>query len=1820
MKKHIKTIINLTLILFMFSTFFVVKTWADEDDNSTEGTEEETVLVDETKDESDDESGDLDNDAVFEEDKDDKKEDDNSGDYTPAEGDSNQEKDKKTEDDNLSDENLKDNDTVDKDKEETSKGNNFRSLSKSNNENQLRNGNTNNETGYITFSSDEPFTVALSNKTWPETIEYSTDLLSWKKYDTVDEKIACNDVPTSVNYNKLFFRGTGNTYISTSTDNYSSFKINSPSENKVSCSGNIEALLDYDAVTEGQHPQMDAYAFYRLFENCSSLETAPNLPAETLAHHCYSFMFYKCTSLTAAPALPATTLVDHCYSDMFDGCSSLTAAPALPATTLADYCYSYMFELCTSLTAAPELSATTLATGCYSFMFFCCRSLTTIPALPAETLATDCYSYMFSGCTSLETAPALPATTLADNCYSYMFYGCTSLKLSETKENGYNIPYRIPSSGTGTEALGSLTSMFKDTGGEFKGTPDINTTYYLYGEEPVLERSYITFSSDEPFKILLTKKTWSDTGTIEYSTDLSTWSVYTTAGTEVVSSADQASVHRIYFSGTGNTYISQSENNYCSFRIIPLSENTVSCSGNIESLLDYGTVSSGKHPKMDSYAFYRLFASCTSLTSAPELPAETLSYHCYEYMFNNCTSLTKAPELPAQSLLFHCYDSMFRYCTSLVTAPALPATDLASNCYESMFENCTSLTSAPKLPAETLASYCYYSMFRDCKSLAKAPELPATTAAYACYQLMFYNCTSLIKAPELPATTLKDMCYYNMFSGCKSLTTVPKLSATTMIEHCYNSMFSGCEKILISETKGNGYNNPYRVPNEGTGTDAYYALNNMFAGTGGTFKGTPELNKTYYLYGEEPAPEGSFITFSSPESFTVKLGTENKKTWDGKVYYSIDKANWNEYSPGTIVEPNDDNEVYFRGKDNTQFAKGYISPNEDENEYSSFVLSGSNISCSGNIETLLDFEDVIEGNHPTAKSETFYSLFNECTSLVSAPELPLTELKTNSYRRMFAGCTSLTSAPALPATTLANHCYESMFEDCTSLVAAPALPATTLAIHCYSQMFAGCTSLSEAPVLPATELLDKYDIISVGCYLGMFKGCTSLETAPALPATTLASFCYESMFEDCTSLLTAPALPATTLENSCYYRMFYGCTSLETAPALPATTLASSCYSSMFEGCTSLTSAPALPATTLADHCYSSMFTDCTSLTTPSALPATELKPYCYTSMFSHCENIKLSETSDNGYHIPYRIPVSGTGTGEEEPMSLSGMFALTGGTFGGIYDDGTPELNKTYYLYDGVFSLYFDINYDGGTNPESRTKTYGETLGTLPSVSREGYFFDGWWNRLSGGRRYLETDTYPATKDWTLIARWVENLVGKEYKVDKTDILKAPDYYNTYYIFGDAKYQISKNRKYTLNIDKYDTNNNRCYLEFYFTNGTYHFRLGPVTYDPSKIITGVKITSGSGPTDDPYVFELVYTEKEKINPTVTIEGWKYGEEPNDPVIEGNTGQGTVKEEYKTKDSDDSTYSTDIPENAGNYTLRVTIAETSDYKGAEVTVDFSIAKADPSVTVPSAKTDLEYTGSAQELITAGSAEGGTMYYCIGQDSTTPTAYGTEVPKATDAGTYYVFYHVKGDDNHNNTEAQVLEAKIAKADPSGLFPEGYHLIAELGDKLGDVLLPEGWSWINEEQSVGQEGTHYFLAKYTGDSTNYKDVPVNIPVIVIKGTYSYVSGSSSCVWIKGSLGSLLFTFKRTINDKKTFDSFLSAYTDGKEMTQNAQYGIKQGSLIISLNDSILNSLSIGTHILKVKFIDGEATITFKVIDKSSGGGSSSKEYEPPKTGIE
>ena len=411
-------------------------------------------------------------------------------------------------------------------------------------------------------------------------------------------------------------------------------------------------------------------------------------------------------------------------------------------------------------------------------------------------------------------------------------------------------------------------------------------------------------------------------------------------------------------------------------------------------------------------------------------------------------------------------------------------------------------------------------------------------------------------------------------------------------------------------------------------------------------------------------PSHPYLTFRSPSSFTLKVN-DTTKHWDGTLEYSTDTSTWSTWDGTTTLSSatiGSDNVLYLRGTGNTKIT--------GDSENYKWVLTGSDISCIGNIENLLDYATVQSGSHPTMANYCYRSMFNGCTSLAKAPALPATTLADYCYAFMFADCISLTNAPALPATTLADECYHGMFNGCASLVKAPTLPATTLASYCYYLMFQNCTSLVKASTLPATTL-------AVSCYAHMFQNCTSLTQAPALPATTLANDCYYSMFEGCTSLTQAPALPATTLASYCYTHMFNGCANLPKTPELSATTLANRCYSFMFNGCTSLTNAPALPATTLANYCYAYMFRDCATLTQAPALSATTLTDGCYYSMFLGCTSLKLCSVKGGEYTIAYRIPSSGTGTTATE--ALTNMFTGTGGLF-----TETPGINTTYYLSSG--------------------------------------------------------------------------------------------------------------------------------------------------------------------------------------------------------------------------------------------------------------------------------------------------------------------------------------------------------------------------------------------------------------------------------------------------------------------------------------------------------------------------------------------------------
>ena len=182
--------------------------------------------------------------------------------------------------------------------------------------------------------------------------------------------------------------------------------------------------------------------------------------------------------------------------------------------------------------------------------------------------------------------------------------------------------------------------------------------YWLMKKADPIE-PYLTFSSPSSFTLKVNDATKHWDGTLEYSTDTSTWSTWD--GTTTLSSATNGSDNVLYLRGTGNTVITGYNQNS---RWV-LTGSDIACIGNIENLLDCATVKAGNHPTMASYCYYSMFRGCTSLTQAPALPATTLEEHCYHSMFRGCTSLTQAPALPATTLANDCYHSMFYKCTSL---------------------------------------------------------------------------------------------------------------------------------------------------------------------------------------------------------------------------------------------------------------------------------------------------------------------------------------------------------------------------------------------------------------------------------------------------------------------------------------------------------------------------------------------------------------------------------------------------------------------------------------------------------------------------------------------------------------------------------------------------------------------------------------------------------------------------------------------------------------------------------------------------------------------------------------------------------------------------------------------------------------------------------------------------------------------------------------------------------------------------------------------------------------------------------------------------
>ena len=266
---------------------------------------------------------------------------------------------------------------------------------------------------------------------------------------------------------------------------------------------------------------------------------------------------------------------------------------------------------------------------------------------------------------------------------------------------------------------------------------------------------------------------------------------------------------------------------------------------------------------------------------------------------------------------------------------------------------------------------------------------------------------------------------------------------------------------------------------------------------------------------------------------------------------------------------------------------------------------------------------------------------------------------------------------------------------------------------------------------------------------------------------------------------------------------------------------------------------------------------------------------------------------------------------------------------------------------------------------------------------------------------------------------------------------------------------------------------------------------------------------------------------------------------------------------------------------AGTATITVTAAADANYN--EATATFTATTVDmstPTFTAPTAKS-LTYNGSAQTLINAGSTSDGTMYYTSTTTNSKPSStsgFTTSVPTQIDAGTYYVWYYVKGDDTHLDSDiAGSVSVTIAKRTPSlSKSPTNLTIIK---NNNGNVTISGSSASIT---SVSSNNTSIATASYSGNTVTVHGVSKGSTTITVQtgsNSNDNTASTSFTVNVNEKVSSSLATLsalKDALGANMDASDYIGYYVDASgniSSTNNSAVGV-----ILYINSS--STVFVGT----------------------------------------
>ncbi len=237
------------------------------------------------------------------------------------------------------------------------------------------------------------------------------------------------------------------------------------------------------------------------------------------------------------------------------------------------------------------------------------------------------------------------------------------------------------------------------------------------------------------------------------------------------------------------------------------------------------------------------------------------------------------------------------------------------------------------------------------------------------------------------------------------------------------------------------------------------------------------------------------------------------------------------------------------------------------------------------------------------------------------------------------------------------------------------------------------------------------------------------------------------------------------------------------------------------------------------------------------------------------------------------------------------------------------------------------------------------------------------------------------------------------------------------------------------------------------------------------------------GITIRPTYTPIITTDPQAIN------GIVYNGTAQTLITAGVAKEGHI--EYRI--AGEETWSTELPQatTAGIYLIQYKLVREGheDYL-VPASVIAQIAKTTVTYTALTAVEDLTYNYEQQTLIAAGTTADGTFEYTLTPSET--ESWSIEFPQAINAGTYNVYFRVKGDSNHYDS---IAPAPVAVTiDKAALTATAEYKTVTYGDEEPEYTITYA-GWQGEDNTSVLQGELLFACEYThaSDVGEYAIIP-------------------------------------------------------------------------------------------------------------------------------